>query len=291
MPIRTILAAASGGSASNGAIELGCRFAQRLGAHLEGFHVRLDPTAVLMAAGAAEGIAVSAKFVDDMAAEAAATAAATKAAFDEIVARYRLPHSALPQMAVPHEAGPSACWRETTGYAPGLVADRARFFDLVVLGRSDRVAREPSSNTIEETLAGSGRPILLAPAQPSANIGYVLALAWNGSPQAVRALGVAVPLLAAAEAVSLITVGDANEDEVPSVIEYLAWHGIAGKHVHVERAPGQSTGAALLDAARGANADLLVMGGYGHRPWREALFGGVTREVLATGPIPLLLVH
>lgn len=291
MSIRTILAAASGGSASNGAIELGCRFAQRLRAHIEGFHVRLDPAAVFAAAGAGDGVAVSGKFVEDMAAEAAATAAATKAAFDEIAARYRVPHSALPQMAVPKDDGPSACWREETGYAPGLVAQRARFFDLVVLGRSERVVREPSSNTIEETLARSGRPILLAPAQCPANIGYVVALAWNGSPQAVRALSVSLPLLGAADAVSLITVGDGNEDEVPSVIEYLGWHSIAAKHLHVAPTARQSTGAALLGAARQAHADILVMGGYGHRPWREALFGGVTREVIASGLMPLLLVH
>ncbi|HZT89233.1 MAG TPA: universal stress protein [Stellaceae bacterium] len=290
MAIRTILAAASGGSASGGAIELGCRLAQRLKAHVEGFHALVDPASVLAAAGAGDGVPAMGPFIDSVMKDAAATAAATRAVFDEAAARHRLTHRSQPQMGVSDGEG-SACWREETGYAPGLVAQRARFFDLVVLGRSERVVREPSSNTIEETLARSGRPILLAPARPPANIGYVMAVAWNGSPQAVRALSVALPLLTAADAVSLITVGDGNLDEVPSVVEYLTWHGVAAKHVHAAATRDKTVGATLLDTAGGVHADILVMGGYGHRPWREALFGGVTREVLATGLMPLLLVH
>ena len=57
--IRTILVGASGGSASNGAIELACRFADRLCAHVEGFHVLIDPIAVFASAGAGEGFALS----------------------------------------------------------------------------------------------------------------------------------------------------------------------------------------------------------------------------------------
>ena len=53
----------------------------------------------------------------------------------------------------------------------------------------------------------------------------------------------------------------------------------------------ESTGILLLNAAHEAGADMLVMGGYGHQPWREALFGGVTRDVIGTSLVPLLLMH
>ena len=53
----------------------------------------------------------------------------------------------------------------------------------------------------------------------------------------------------------------------------------------------ESTGILLLNAVHEASADILVMGGYGHQPWREALFGGVTHEIVGTGLLPLLLMH
>src|SRR6516225_3079758 len=70
----------------------------------------------------------------------------------------------------------SAAWRAETGFAPELVAARARFFDLVVLGRSERVVDKAYSDTIEQTLIHSGRPVLLAPAPPPAVIGETIAL-------------------------------------------------------------------------------------------------------------------
>jgi len=194
-------------------------------------------------------------------------------------------------MAAARDCGPSFDWCETTGDAPKLVAERARFFDLVVLGRSSRVVHEASSNTIEAVLARSGRPVLLAPAEILANPGKYVALAWNGSPQAVRALAASLPLPVAADSVLVITVGDGNNSDIPSVLDHLAWHGITAKHRHVTAESSGSTGILLLNAAHDAGADMLVMGGYGHQPWREALFGGVTRDVIGTSLVPLLLMH
>ena len=286
MAIRTILAAASGGSASNGAIGLACQFAYRLNAHVEGFHVIPDRQTLYGADG--DGFAtMNAALTESLLDEAAANAVKTRAGFDTIVKRDHLAKRNSPTL--PHD-GPSACWREETGYAPGLVARRARFFDLVVLGRSGRVVDEPYTQTIEQTLAQSGRPVLLAQAEMNDHVGSAVAVAWNGSPQSVRAVGAALPILAAADAVTVITVGDFKSGD-DGLLEYLAWHGITAKFRGVPVAHGRSTGALLLEAAGEAHADILIMGGYGHRPWREALFGGVTRDVLATSKMPLLLVH
>jgi nucleotide-binding universal stress UspA family protein len=91
MSIRTILVGASGGSASNGAIELACWFANRLDAHIEGFHVLLDPVAVFGPVGAGGGLVVSSDIVAEMIDEANANAANAKASFEEIADRYHLP--------------------------------------------------------------------------------------------------------------------------------------------------------------------------------------------------------
>ena len=289
--IKTILVGASGGSASNGAIELACRLADRLRAHVEGLHVLIDPIAVLASASAGEGFAFSGDVVAEMAEEADANAAQTKSSFKEIATRHHLPYRNPAQIAAARDGGPSVGWRAETGDPSHLVAERARFFDLIVLGRSSRVVDEPSSNTIEAVLARSGRPVLLAPAVPAATLGQALAIAWNGSPQAVRALAVSLPLLVAAESVLVITVGDDSDSDIPAVLDYLAWHGITAKHRQIPAVSSDSTGVLLLNAAQEAGADMLVMGGYGHKPWREALFGGVTRDIISTSLFPLLLMH
>jgi nucleotide-binding universal stress UspA family protein len=288
MSIKTILAAASGGTASNGALELACRLAKRFEAHLEALHVRIDPREILAATagdGFGMGMPMAGEWMDQIAADAADLAGKTKAAFDAAVSRHGLAPAASPTKS-PASAG----WREETGYAPLLVRQRARFFDLVILGRSDRVIERPHSDTVEETLLHSGRPVLLAPAQAPAVIGETIAIGWNGSSEAVRALSISLPLLAAARDVALITVGN-KEEGVTAVIDYLAWHGIVAKHHASPSIAGVGPGQQLLAAAREQAADLLVMGGYGHMPWREFLFGGATRDIVGASLLPLLLSH
>jgi len=292
MAIRTLLAGASGGSASGGAIELACRWAGRLRAHVEGFHVVNDPREVFAVAGGEFGIASAGLFAQ-LTAEAAAVAANARQKFAAIAARHGLAQRASPGAGLPPKQDePSGWWREETGYAPTLVAQRARFFDLVVLGRSERAVGAPYTLTIEETLEQSGRPVLLAPPECPSQAGDAIALAWNGSPEAVRALVASLPLLTAAKTVSVITIGDAeNQAGLGLLRDHLDWHGISAVQHAMPKMRGQSIGEMLLDAAAAVNADLLVMGGYGRRPWREELFGGATRDLLRLKTLPLLLVH
>ena len=93
--IKTILVGASGGSASNGAIELACRFADRLCAHVEGFHVLIDPIAAFASVGAGEGFALSGDVIAEMVDEADANAAQAKASFKEIATRHHLPYQKI----------------------------------------------------------------------------------------------------------------------------------------------------------------------------------------------------
>ena len=166
---RIILVGASGGSASDGAIELACRFADRLRAHVEGFHVLLNPMAVFASVGAGEGLALSGDVVAEMIDDADANAAKAKSSFAEIATRHHLPDQGIAQMAVAGTPGLRSAGARNRRL-PKLIAERARFFDLVVLGRSSRVVDEPSSNTIEAVLARSGRPVLLAPAETPADM-------------------------------------------------------------------------------------------------------------------------
>lgn len=291
MTIKTILAAASGGSASDGAIELACRFARRFGAHLEAFHARPDPRDLFTYSGDGFGMSISGEFIDRFIKDADAIVTKTKAAFTAAAARHQIAMSAAPSQLLPEKIGASAAWREETGYGPTLVARRARFFDLTVLGRSERVVDQPHTDVVEQTLINSGRAILLAPATPPAEVGDAIAIGWNGSAEAVRAMAAALPFAAAARSVTLITVGDQHHESAAALVDYLGWHEVKATHRHVPAVSGTGAGQLLLAAARDQNADLLVMGGYGHMPWREFLFGGATREVVGTSLLPLLLSH
>lgn len=285
MTLKTILVAASGGTASNGAVELACRLAQQFGAHVEGFHIRVDPRAVVAIAADGLGAPMVGGWIDQITAEAAELAKKTKAAFEAAAARHGLARAPAGKDSA------SASWREETGFAPLQVASRARFFDLTVLGRSERVVEQPHSDTVEETLLRSGRPVLLAPAKVPAVFGETIAVGWNGSPESVRALRSGLALLKRAKKVRLITVSEEDKSAAASAVEYLAWHGILAVHRNVPPVEGVGPGDQLLATARDEGADLLVMGGYGHGPWRELLFGGATRQIVGFSLLPVLMSH
>lgn len=286
MTYRTILAAISGGSATTGTIEIAGRLAQRFGAHLEGLHVRIDPLQILASSIDGIGMPLPTEWIEGIEKEVAGTVARTKELFKSAAARYKLPITGTPSAA-----GASASWRDETGLASQLIARRARFFDLAVLGRSERVAGKPYSDAIEQVLLQGACPVLLAPADAPKEIGEKVALGWNGSAEAVRALHMTLPFLARAKAVTLVTVEAQAEQDVAAAIAYLSWHGISASHRGVTPLAGVGHGEQLVATARDIGADLLIMGGYGKAPWREAVFGGATRHVLQSSMLPILMSH
>ncbi|HVJ42464.1 MAG TPA: universal stress protein [Dongiaceae bacterium] len=286
MSYKTILAAVSGGAASAGAVEIACRLAQRFSAHLEGFHVRIDPVQILASSIDGVGMPLPTEWIDQMTDDAIANAAKSKELFKAGLARHELSLKDVPPVTPA-----AATWREEIGSASDLLARRARFFDLAVLGRSERVAGSSYSDAIEQVLIQSGRPVLLAPAEAPKVIGESIAMGWNGSTEAVRALSVTLPLLTAARAVTVITVDAGAEQDVTSVIEYLNWHGVTASHRGVSPVAGAGAGEQLLTTARDIGADLLVMGGYGRAPWREVVFGGATHQILKSSLLPILMAH
>ena len=293
MAIRTILAPLSGGSSNEGAIETACRLALRFGAHVEGLHVRADPTDALPLLGQDISTPVAAELIEMAEREGEDNAMKARAVFDAAIARHGFALREKPLGAGQAAAGgTSAAWRETVGQASAIVPQRARLNDLVVLDQSGRVIDKPHSDTLDETVVHGGRPVLLAPTQPSGPLGDTVAIAWNASPEAARAVAAALPFLAASRAVHILSVG--KEDESLSDAElagYLGWHGVTAVAHHLTPIKGVKTGEALLAAARDHGADLLVMGGYGHAPWREMIFGGATAEIVGSSRLPVLLSH
>ena len=294
MPISTILAAASGGDATRGAIETGFALARRHGAHVEIFHAAFDERQAIVPFGDGMGAPISGELVQRIIDEGKKAQDDSRRAFEEAAKRHGLPLRHEPPAPGGAASGPkeaSADWYTEIGTAPDLIARRARAFDLVVLGRSERVADQPHSGSIEAAVLDSGRPVLLAPANSDGAPARRIAIGWNDSVEAVHALAASLPLLREASVVRIITIGSEDEGLGALAVGHLAWHGIGASARLVMPVKGVSIGSQLLSAAREEGADLLVMGAYGHAPWRELLFGGATHDVVETSLMPLLLAH
>jgi nucleotide-binding universal stress UspA family protein len=146
----------------------------------------------------------------------------------------------------------------------------------------------------EALIFGSGRPVLIMPdaADPVWNTDHI-AVSWDGSQAATRAIHDAMDLLAGAETVTLLTALDDKKVEdgtVLGLISYLDRHGIKASHSDVHSS-GIPIGKALQTSALDHGAGLLVMGAFGHSRIREFVLGGATRSVLDQPMLPILLSH
>jgi nucleotide-binding universal stress UspA family protein len=193
----------------------------------------------------------------------------------------------------PSGADAATCsWRELMGSADQNIEACGRLSDLVIAARDTVEGNIENELAFEAALMHSGRPLLLAAPVPQATLGERILIAWNGSAEAARAVGAAMPFLKSAKAVTAIT---ANEEGKPvttgdALSRYLAWHGIVVKTRSVEQ-DGRNIGELLLEAAQQDNADMMVMGAYSHSRLREYILGGATRHILDEGNIPVFMAH
>jgi nucleotide-binding universal stress UspA family protein len=210
-------------------------------------------------------------------------AQATRALFEDVAARHTV----------------SAEWRSASGYPAGVAAVHGRYADLIIVGQLD--AYDSQAELLrarpEEVTMLAGRPVLVVPyAGHFDRIGRRALIGWDASREAARAVKDAMPLLAGAESVTVLTI-DAEQSptghgEIPGadIALYLARHGVKAQ-VEPAASAGIGLGNTLLSRAADLEADLLVMGAYGHSRVRELLLGGTTRTVLMSMTLPVLMAH
>jgi nucleotide-binding universal stress UspA family protein len=180
-----------------------------------------------------------------------------------------------------------AVWHEVEGLAESVLPRNARLSDLVVMARSEE---EQARSATEATLLGCGRGVLIVPPEAVVRVETV-AVAWNQGLEAARAVAAGLPFLGEAKDVHVLVADDEDVFAASTELQdYLEAHGIVSQRRLVRRGD-EATGVALLRAAGEAQADLLVMGAYGHSRLRELVFGGVTHHVLAEATLPVLLAH
>ena len=184
-------------------------------------------------------------------------------------------------------------------YPSNTIAMHARYADLTVLSSVPQGSAEAGlrHDAFHAALLQSGQPVLVMP--PKATLALTpkkAVIAWKPTRESSRAVRDAMPFLHAADSVDVLVidpkVGEAAHGGEPGadLATHLARHGL-DVEVVVRPSMNFSVAYALLDYARQVGADLIVAGGYGRSRLREAMLGGVTRELLQTTHLPVLFAH
>ncbi|MBT3369742.1 MAG: universal stress protein [Rhodospirillaceae bacterium] len=276
MSYKRIMVPLNGMDDAGQALRLAFDLGQRFEAEVIGLHAATETSSALPYMGESMSGALLDNMVAALEKESAARQQAAQAALDEA----RQAVSGNGQLMV------------RKGAEDDMLAQYGRLADLVVVARGASDTALSESPTMQAAIMNTGRPVLVAPPERAGTVARNIVVAWNGSAQAARALGAAMPLLSQADTVTLLQIDEGSGEGPPieDAVDYLAAHGCQAKALTQPHGHG-SIGDDLLLAAHNQGADLLVMGAYSHNRIRELVFGGATLEALLDATIPVLMIH
>ena len=281
---RSILASLTGLDGDRAVMEAAITAARASGGHVTCLHARID---VVETAAMVEVVFPQhhdgREALRRISQEEAERGRRAREAFDAAVKQH--------DIAQPKDANPpvTVSWKETKSFFNETI-EEARYHDLTVMARDP----ELSSERIKSVLMQSGRPLLLAPPKPLPTIGRRIVIAWKAGAEAARAVTAASPWLAGAQKVLVLSASrnEAGDESDRLSAERLArsldWCGIEAEVEMIYAGSGPES-RALQNHAYNADADLLVMGAYGHSRLREFVMGGVTEDMLADCAVPVLM--
>jgi len=283
-----ILAPLTGGTRDATVLASAFAAAEPFKAHVIALFVRPDPAEAMPFFG--EGVSgVMAQEIVDAAKEAADKAAQEARAAIAITAGEA---GAVLTAKPERRASVSISFREVQGNFADRVARASRLSDLVVFGPLKQNDKPGLAEAFEAALLETRRPVVLTGQTPPKNFAKRIAIGWDGSGACARAALAAMPYLARAEAIELLSVRKPKEEceSCEEAIEYLKLHGLECNERLID-AGSRSIGQVLLESASQGGAGLLVLGGYGHSRLLQMFAGGVTKHVVAHAEMPLFLVH
>ncbi len=286
MPVKTILLPLAGTPPPEPVLETALRVARRFSAHLDVLYVRPSPRRLLPYATLGLSQQMRESVLESAEQNAETQAEKAHAVFTAVCQRAGIP--------VIEERGdhdfPSAAWKVAVGEEAAILSTRGRLCDLIVL--AGPIPLSPPPEEAAAALKSTGRPVLIIPSDFKVIGPRHVGIGWNGSAESARAVAAAMEYLHSADRVTIFT-GTAHPDKGPTaddLVEYLGWHGVEAT-VRVFEAHDPSVGEALLEEARAAEINLLVVGGYSRSRLRELMFGGVTGYLLAEADLPVFMVH
>ena len=274
MSLKDLLVVVDNDPACAERLDIARRLAEAHGAHLTGLHVMPYPVAIYTEISVPESVQKMQRLEIEQA------AARAGALFEE---RMR---------------GTTARteWRAVEGSVGMVTTVQARYADLTVLPQGLDLGRASGGLAWlpGDLVLAVGRPVLVVPRYGKfPTVGTNVLVAWNGSREATRAVHDALPLLRAAQKVTVVSIDPENpEQRVPGgdIAVHLSRHGV---NVQVSSLAGTdiSVGDLMLSYAADRGIDLIVMGAYGHTRLRELVLGGATRNLLQHMTVPVLMSH
>jgi nucleotide-binding universal stress UspA family protein len=278
MTYKTILVHLNDKRRAEALLEPAVHLASRHNAHLIGMHVYASLPAPPIAVPYAARVLGSIVAFDREETEEIAATFARMTANQSFVAEWRA-------LKVPHAD------------LAAVVMDHGRSVDLIIAGQTDPDwDLSPLMDFPERLALESGRPVLVVPYVGGyREIGRNVVIAWNAKRESARAVFDALPMLEKAEKVQILEVKERRDDGASlapdaAIAASLARHGIKAT-VRISMAADISVGEEILSRLADADADLLVMGAYGHSRMRELVFGGATRHIARHMTVPTLFSH
>ncbi|MEK9969427.1 MAG: universal stress protein [Ferrovibrio sp.] len=259
---------------------------------------RLDVGAILASAQDAHLVALHVDTPPYMPADLLGTGVTAELA--EWHVRMRKERTEVTQQAVKaaeQRQGVSYEWRKVGGMIDDALLDHGRYADLIILSQDGSLTdlETPIDPRAGAIAIAAGRPVLVVPRDfKGKTCGKRILVAWKPSAEATRAVHDALPLLLQADSVTVMRVnpdpGEPAHNPGFDLAKHLARHGVQVTVMPVT-APDQSAGGIIAKQARELDADLIVMGAYGHSRLRELVFGGATRSMLQAPPVPVLMAR
>ena len=281
--MKSILVVFNDSDAAEASLRSAVAIARRFDSYVEGMFVRRPPPII-----AGEGITLPGDYVARFTEEAQRLATQARDRFERVVQA-----ASLQRVEGIEAAGETACagWWDAEGLEGQIVGERGRLFDLVVMSRGESPPGDWSA-TCESALFETGRPVLVGSAQAPERLGERVVLAWNGSTETARTLGLGLGLLAPDAELLVLSVegGTVPGPSADDLARHLGRRGLKASARFVEPA-GATDGEAILAQAEAFEADLLLKGAFTHGRLRQLIFGGATRHILTHATIPVLLAH
>jgi nucleotide-binding universal stress UspA family protein len=288
MSINTIVTPMTGGRADGPALDAALALAGPTNAHIQAVFLHRDPNHIALPQ---VGEGMTAGMIDTLIEAAERQVQTDRAAAHASYDEWRRAHGINEIQTPALTNGISTQLTEIQGEMSSSLAKTGRMADVVCMVQPGDNDDAELSNLLTAALLETGKMVYLAPnGKKSAPIKSV-AIAWNGSREAARAVALAMPILESAETVTVLagTSDYLTPAEVNSFIASLQWHGVNAKP-RIFTMSGDQAGR-LQAEAMDAGAQVLVLGAYSHSRMREFVFGGVTDDIITAANMPVLMAH
>lgn len=277
MSYRNILVHVDESASSKARITAAADIAARFGASLTGMFLRSEYVPAFVVGDAFSAVTTLEAYVEERDQKIAIGSSVARATFRAAV----------------QNTGINADWVEVNGDDDQTVLAAVRRFDLAVFPTVATSSFGTHDLNVATVGMGAGVPVLILPERGYPTpFGKKVLVGWKESRESARAVRDALPFLTSADEVHLLTVSaDAGSGFDDLLLRNLAAHGCRKVQMHADRNDDLSVANAIQRHAGMVGADMVVLGLYGHSRMRQLLLGGVSRDMLGSLQLPLLVSH